>query len=219
MSMRNGGRIFPWQRGQSGQASPALSPATRLPQISRPKKSPTVTLPSIDPSLSPAGASTAGASTEQGVRKRTGDDEHEEDQRRKGEPPDKRAFLPQMHEKEGDQRRLHRGDGKGDDDVHHPEVHVGNRDGDRRKDDECASDDHVRPVAGIVLLHRAPPTPPGTAAGTGRSTPGPRNASITPKSRPGCGSFRKISPSRQGRGPYRAPPSRPARGGRGARSA
>jgi len=35
ISHLNGGRTVPWHSGQSGHASPALRPATRLPQTNR----------------------------------------------------------------------------------------------------------------------------------------------------------------------------------------
>ena len=67
------------------------------------------------PFPAPAGRP-AAPSTEQGIRKRPRNDEDEEKQGRKGEPPDEPVFVPKVHEEERDERCLQRGQEKGDDD-------------------------------------------------------------------------------------------------------
>src|SRR5512139_2109084 len=199
MSHRQGGTIFPWQRGQSGHASPAFSPATRFPHTSSRNRSPTVTRPSIGvpPLRRYRDYPRAGGSAQLRVDEGPQDDEGEEEDRDEREAPDQAALPLQVHEEEGHQRRLHGGDQECHDDVHQSQVDVRNQDGDDGQREKTGEDSKVDPAPPVrSVRHVLPPlNPPGTAAGTGRSTPGRRSASTGRPSPPGCNTLPRGVPA------------------------
>src|SRR5512134_3552375 len=159
MSHRQGGRTFPWQRGQSGQASPAFSPATRFPHTSSRNSSPTVIRPSIGVPLPrgygdyPRAEESAQLRVDEGPQ----DDEGEEEERNEGEAPDEAVLPFQVHEEEGDQGRLPGRDEERHDDVPKPHVDVRGQDGDHGQREEAREDREVDPLAAAGSVRHRPP--------------------------------------------------------------
>src|SRR5512146_1570640 len=205
MSMRNGGRFFPWHSGQSGQARPAFRPATRFPQTSSRKNRATVTLPSMVSSF---------VSAEQGIRKRPPDDQHQEKDGDQREHPDQLVLVFQVHEEQGDEGYLRRRDQEGHDDVEDPQVEVGDPDGGPGQHEQSAPDRDVDPVSRAVRLLHGSPTRSGRTAETGRSRPGPRNASINRKFPPAYSNAPRISRAPQAAASFPGRASPRGRGGR-----